>query len=79
MQFFIISMLSQQLQGQLRKQRSLDSIKYIRNKQKLKDKSNRASSGTSTVGKLLLLPYSAKIIRIIGARKLIKINNKIFL
>jgi hypothetical protein len=45
-QFSIIYVLSQELQGQLQKQHSANAINYITHKQKHKDKSHEASLGT---------------------------------
>jgi hypothetical protein len=51
LKLFIIYVPSQLLQGQLQKQHSVDTVNYIKDKQKDKDNSHRASLGKSTVVK----------------------------
>jgi hypothetical protein len=53
-------MRSQELQGQLQKQHSVDTNIYITEKEKHKYNSHRASFGKGTVEKLLLQPRTTK-------------------
>jgi hypothetical protein len=52
-QFFIIYEPSQQLQGQLEAQHSVDTGNYDRDKQKRKDNSHEANLGNNTTKKIL--------------------------
>jgi hypothetical protein len=71
---------SKQLQCQLQKEHSANVIDYTTGTQKHKDNSHKASLGTSTLGKVLFLPYTTKkIIWTIGARKKVPIINKAIL
>jgi hypothetical protein len=48
----------QQLQGQFQKEPSVGTVNYIKDKEKRKDNSHRASLGNSTVEKELFIPYT---------------------
>jgi hypothetical protein len=75
---------SQQLQGQLQKQHSADTIStaWINNiteKENHKDNSLKASFGNITVEQLLFLPYTTKKSIKLITRKIIPMNNKAIL
>jgi hypothetical protein len=58
MKLFVLYLPSRQFQGQQQKQHSVDTVNYIKDKQKHKDNSHRASLRHSTVEKDLFLPYT---------------------
>jgi hypothetical protein len=68
MMMMMMMMPCQQLQGQLQKEHSVDTINYNR----------KASLENSALEKLLFLPYTTENIRTVGTRT-VPINSKIIL